>query len=328
MNNSPQRNPRYHAYSSQTKRKKRNKGVSPLSICLILLVCICFLGLSYVLLRNKDQKAAVSPSVSSYSDVSSAPVSSFQEVLSSPSSEDTNLLSSAAPVSSHGNDTPVAGNLAPYSFFDDAIFIGDSITNQLSQYTSRMRNNDPGFLGKARFGGVGSYSVFNALQPVTATDNKGNPLPHHLLNGVRMQTQDFIYARNQERPVNKAFIMFGTNDLNMYKDIPTYLTAYKEYLDRITAKNPQLTIYLMTTTPVTKEYANTHKGKLNPKGIDDYNAQLKTFCAENGYYFIDTNSALRDSSGHLPESMASADGFHPNDIGFDKIITAVRAQVA
>ena len=212
-------------------------------------------------------------------------------------------------------------------FFDDAIFIGDSITNQLSQYTTRMRSSQPDFLGKARFGGVGSYSVFNALQPVTATDNKGNPLPHHLLNGVRMQTQDYIYARNKERPVNKAFIMFGTNDLNMYKDVPSYLKAYKQYIDRITEKNPQLTIYLMTTTPVTKTYATTHKGKLNPNGIDDYNRQLKTFCQQNGYLFVDTNTSLRDENGYLPDNWASADGFHPNSAGFARIVTAVREQV-
>ncbi len=331
MNHSPQRDPRYSAYSSQTRRRKRRSGPSPLAITLIILVCVCFLVLSFLLLRNKDQRENNPASSSSGNQVHSSssispssvpPVSG--PVSSGPGRSDPPASSTSAPVQSRPD---LQGEPVAFSFFDDAIFIGDSITNQMSQYTARMRNTSSGFMGKARFGGVGSYSVFNALQPVTATDGKGNLLPHHLLNGVRMQTHDFIYARNQERPVNKAFIMFGTNDLNMYKDIPTYLAAYKQYLDRITTKNPQLTIYLMSTTPVTKTYATTHKGRLNPKGIDDYNKQLKAFCAQNGYRYIDVNTAVRDAEGYLPADWASGDGFHPNDKGYAAIIESLRRQV-
>lgn len=328
MNHSPQRNPQYHAYSSKSKRRNRKRGFSSLSVALVAVVCICFMGFSYVLLHNKDQKEALSPGGASNSLAGSSVLASPAHANPSGLSSRTAGTGSLPASASQEAGIPVNGDLASYDFFDDAIFIGDSITNQLSQYTARMRNAQPDFLGKARFGGVGAYSVYNALQPVTATDNKGNLLPHHLLNGVRMQTQDFIFARNQERPVNKAFLMFGTNDLNMYPDVPTYLTAYKEYLDRITSKNPQLAIYLMTAIPVTEEYANTHKGNLNPKGIDNYNTQLKAFCAENGYQFIDTNSALRDDKGYLPAALASEDGFHPNDAGFGKMITAIRSQLA
>ncbi len=49
------------------KQKGKNaiKAFFLLSVVWLLLVCICFMGFSYVLFRNKDQKEAVSPSVSS-----------------------------------------------------------------------------------------------------------------------------------------------------------------------------------------------------------------------------------------------------------------------
>lgn len=324
---------KYSNYSSRRRRKKKSHFAS---IVIIVLVCICFLALSFILLKNKDNKDGESSSGdhTSTSQQSSADTgTSSQEEVSSVASENEesipqNESSSSKTVSVQQDPTAAVadplggvptGELCPLSFFDDAIFVGDSVIMQLGNYVGQN-----GALGNALMAGVGNYSVTNALRPV----NENDQYPHHKIGTKEYQTQDYIYEKNKTKPLNKAFIMFGTNDLNLYKTYDDFLAKYKEYLDKITEKNPQLTIYLMATTPVTKAYSDKNsKGKLNQKGIDGFNVELKKFCEENGYQFINTNSVLRDTNGCLKADEASGDGFHPNNAGYAELVETIRIQV-
>ena len=47
-------------------------------------------------------------------------------------------------------------------FFDDAVFVGDSVTRTFNNYANARRKTEEGFLGEARFMGAVAMSVMNA----------------------------------------------------------------------------------------------------------------------------------------------------------------------
>ena len=54
----------------------------------------------------------------------------------------------------------------PYTFFDDTVFVGDSVSLKLNLYVSAQRKTDSTFMGTAQFLTPGSYeSVSNFLPP-------------------------------------------------------------------------------------------------------------------------------------------------------------------
>lgn len=209
-----------------------------------------------------------------------------------------------------------------YSFFDAAIFVGDSLTNQLGAYVGRVRNTEPDYMGTARFGGVGFYGICNALKPVEG-DN-----PHHVYKGETMNSADYVATRGAESTVDRVYVMMGMNDLNLYHTTDDVIAAYRQYIGTITAKNPDVEIVVMTLTPVGQVFIGNGSGKLNPAYIDEFNVKIEQMCDADGYGFINTNAALRDDAGMLPDNLASADGFHLTDEGYGKLIDTICAQAS
>ena len=57
------------------------------------------------------------------------------------------------------------------SYFDDAVFIGDSVSNKLRLYVTAQRKTDASYLGKAQFLTAGSLGSHNALWDVSRKDS-------------------------------------------------------------------------------------------------------------------------------------------------------------
>lgn len=107
-------------------------------------------------------------------------------------------------------DPPVTGDRDPVlsaptqqvvdgSFFDDAVFIGDSVSLALYYYA-----NDYKVLGKAKFLVQGSYGVTNAVFDYMLMPYRGQD----------MKIEDAVAATGAK----KVFIMLGMNDIAAYKD--------------------------------------------------------------------------------------------------------------
>lgn len=201
----------------------------------------------------------------------------------------------------------------PYSYFDQAVFIGDSITNQLGVYVGRVRTLTPDYMGTARFGGVAYYSVTNATSAIDSG------VPHHVYKGETLNSANFIATLHQESPVARAYIMLGMNDINRYSSPEPILQLYQTYITQIQEKNPHLEIVLMSMTPVGESLGEQGSGKLNPTNISEFNAALKDLCQDQGYGFVDTFGPLQDEEGFLPDPI-SADGFHLNNDGYAAIV--------
>ena len=173
----------------------------------------------------------------------------------------------------------------PSSFFDDAAFIGDSVTLALRNYCATS-----GALGKATFLSVGSYSVNNAV-------HNGLYIPYQ---GKKMTPQDALKASGAK----KVFILLGMNDIALAGEasIDRAMDNWKTMLSRIRKKNPDIEIYIQSGTPIFTEKQGKY---LNNKQMDAYNVELKKFAKANGCQYIDIATPMKDSTNGLASKYCS-----------------------
>ena len=190
------------------------------------------------------------------------------------------------------------------AFFDDAVFVGDSVTMGLRNYTTSQRNKGKTCLGTAQFLCYGSMSYTNALEPVSANSM------HPSYKGKKVKIEEGV----QLCGAKKVFIMLGMNDFAAYSE-----KAWKKnvctLIDRILEKNPGVSIYLQSVTPI---LAGKERGRFNNTNIQAFNDYLRQVCSERGYTYVDIYSVLADETGHLKKSCcgdAASMGIHMSNTG-------------
>lgn len=194
---------------------------------------------------------------------------------------------------------------ADHSWFDDVIWVGDSIENNFHYYVNYTRNNgQPEIFGKATFFAAPNFSWHLAVQP------EGPEEFFPVYEGRFMTVEDAVEACG----ANKVLIGMGMNDIAFLG-----LERTMEYVDlqltRILEKTPHVTIYLMGMTPRPAGYDNYD---LSNALIRDFNALLLSYAEEHGHYFLDSYEALADEKGELPyEHCADPEGLavHPSFSG-------------
>ena len=115
------------------------------------------------------------PEASSVTETPSSTASSASAApeSTSPASSEagSDVSSEAAEPSESPVETPpgtlVESTRVEDSYFDDAVFIGDSVSLKLNRYASEQRKSNANFMGKAQFLTAGSMGSGNALQPVS-----------------------------------------------------------------------------------------------------------------------------------------------------------------
>ena len=187
---------------------------------------------------------------------------------------------------------PPAGNKVGSNFFDDAVFIGDSVTLKLSYYAASS-----GELGKATFLTRGSYGVNHAV-----TDSM-------LLNyqGKDMKVEDAVKATGAK----KVFIMLGMNDIALY-GIDKTIDNWKTLISRIKSTCPNAKIYVQSMTPI---WTGGETGGLTNKNMDAYNERLQTAVTAEGCYFINVAPYMKDATGGLATLYCSDSFVHVTDEG-------------
>lgn len=176
------------------------------------------------------------------------------------------------------------------SFFDDAAFIGDSVTLKLRNYHQKTKA-----LGNTTFLCVGSYSVNNALTGQLMLTYKGK----------EMGPADALAACGAK----KVFILLGMNDIAL-TGIDKAIDNWGTLVKRIRAKNPDIQIYIQSGTPI---YKSGEIGDLNNANMDKYNVKLKAFAENNGCQYIDIATPMKDSSNGLAEKYCSDAYVHFTD---------------
>ena len=189
-------------------------------------------------------------------------------------------------------------------FFDDAAFIGDSISLKLQYYQAEF-----GLFGNATFLTAGSYAVRHAVAGSMFLTYRGQ----------EMAPEDALAACGAK----KVFILLGMNDIAL-AGIDKTIENWGILVERIRQKNPGIVIYIQSGTPI---YIGGEKGKLNNPHMDQYNERLKVFAAENGCHYVDIASALKDSNGGLRAAYCSDKYVHLTYAGCDAWTAVLREYV-
>lgn len=180
------------------------------------------------------------------------------------------------------------------SYFNDAVFIGDSISYGFELYVTEKRANGETVLGEAKFLTSGSLSYGNSLWDVS------DESVHPTYNGVKMKLEDAIA---QIKP-GKIFILLGTNDVALYGVEQTIANADTE-ISRMLEASPGAEIFIMSTTPKYSPAESDVDGALNNADIDALNVAMRQFAVEKGYNFMNIAPLFKDETGGLAADYCS-----------------------
>ena len=173
------------------------------------------------------------------------------------------------------------------NYFDDAAFVGDSVTLKLKYYHAETNA-----LGGATFLCAGNYGVHNAVDNVLYVTYQGE----------EMTPQDALAACGAK----KVFIMLGMNDIGLYGVEDTIL-YWSKLIENIRSKCPDIFIFIQSGTPIV---TGGERGKLTNARMDEYNVELKKFCLENGCFYVDVATSMKDANGGLKKQYCSDNYVH------------------
>lgn len=179
------------------------------------------------------------------------------------------------------------------SYFDDAVFVGDSVCMSLQLYCASTKA-----LGNATFLCAGSLSPLNASWDVTK-DSK-----HPLYKGQKMHVEDAVALCGAK----KVYIMLGINSLAFGLD--DCVNDMVKFIDSIIEKSPDAQIILQSVTPMTID-SPIMTDKLNNAVITEYNTRLYNIAKERGWYYVNVAEILSDEEGYLMKHLCS----DPRDMG-------------
>ena len=209
---------------------------------------------------------------------------------------------------------PEVGN-----YFDNALFVGDSIMEGIRQYVAAQRQEGES-LGTARF--------LTTTMGISLADLAGDRD-----GGVRFSWQ------GEERPLEdivreiaprRVFLLLGLNDLASDPEpvIPDVVTRYTNLILRLRAACPGVEFIVITNPPkVASRWLPDYTANRNFGNalIGEFVEELRAICPEWNIEYVDAYEALKDENGALPDDYCR-DGFlHLNHRGASVVVDALEA---
>jgi lysophospholipase L1-like esterase len=102
---------------------------------------------------------------------------------------------------------------------------------------------------------------------------------------------------------SQIFIMIGINDLSGKRTPDEITSAYRDILNRIQIRLPEVPVYIESVLPCRDHFADR-----NPQVIE-LNIRLKRLARQYGYQYLDLHTLMKDSTGQLKIEYSS-DGIH------------------
>lgn len=248
-------------------------------------ICLCFALLVVILTAGIGECAKV---LRSESTKKSPPIKTIQVPSSAVSSAKAPSAVSSQRPSTQTSSLPPAkvdpgGPPKPESWFNDAVFIGDSRTQGLQNYDG---------LGDATYFAVKGLMV-NTAYTQSAIRLNGNKLT--------------VMQAMKRKKFGKVYIMLGVNELG-WSSFQMFVNDYGQMIDDIRKDQPGATIYLQSILPVT-EKESTSNSVYNNKKIQNYNQAIQKLAAQRKVKYLAVCNAVADISGALPAN-AATDGIH------------------
>lgn len=189
------------------------------------------------------------------------------------------------------------------AFFDDAVFIGDSVTNELRQYVIRQRAERPDFLGAAKFVCCPGYRLSTAASGGFADDGKNLAYRGQFVTPVQAVEQS---------GASWVFLQLGINGLaGMHSD--RSLAQFERVIDRLLEECPGIHLVVQALTPLSENICNVYD--INSLDWNAFNHELEALCNEKGVFFLDINTAFCDENGYLNPVLSRDQSYHFNSDG-------------
>ena len=310
-----QKNPpvRRHNYADIRPKKKKTSLAAPILILFVLALVISLIAAAAW--QKLQDSASSSDAVSSIptpppsaARTSPSSIPSMKAGYSQPSSPESGLDSegdaqpgegsqsgdsssqSSSPMSAYtfGSAVPASVKVSE-SYFDDALFIGDSITTGITLY---------GILDNGKVlasTGVNPSSLL--LNEVELEDKDGNVTKANLLDLAK-----------EESP-KKIYLHIGANGV-AFIGKETFISLYAQSVRRLKEDHPDAIIYVQSIFPVTKAKADADDSKYSNEKIDDYNQAIMEMAKEEEVYYLNVAEALKGPDGALPNEASPVDGMH------------------
>lgn len=168
---------------------------------------------------------------------------------------------------------PVIGT-ADLSYFDNALFIGDSRTVGLREY---------GNLGNAEVVADSGMNVYKIFEKEFVT-----------VSGEKKQLETILL----ERQFGKIYLMLGINELGY--DFERTVSRYAELLTRIRELQPEAIVFLEANLHITGKKSEESPIYTN-ENINRFNQAVKQMADGQCVFWLDVNELFDDRDGNLAE---------------------------
>ncbi len=188
------------------------------------------------------------------------------------------------------------GNRVDLSYFDDVIFLGDSLADGFRVYSSSLSLRDTGAV----------YLTQKSMTPRS-----------FMRPGVKVNSGNGyvdVWQTIAEKQPGKMYVTLGTNAL-MGMTPEDFVESYKSLINKIRETTPHTVIYVSTVTPTTHSKALTEP-RLSFDRIYRSNLLIAKMCRDYGLGLINLYDVLKNDRGYLRPEIAARDGYHLTPSGY------------
>lgn len=290
-------------YRARQRRRKIKKtaaqiGFFVLLIAVVLLAALLIVKIAAIISPPNEDDKIFTPNLNIYDN---------PEILQNGSAEATaGEGQTVGPVIQTGDDikitAPSVATIAlaengrvDTSYFADAVFVGDSLTEGL-----------PLYMGDT-FPETTRFMYQRGLTPLAFMTGQWS-----LANNVFTNPIDDVVNASPA----KIYIMMGTNSLANNQSDDVILKYYGQMIDAFKEKCPGAVIYVHSVLPTGAAKAAENAAQYGPERIKGLNEQLAMMSAEKGVCYLDLYSVIADADGNMSAEYAQDDGFHMNKAGY------------
>lgn len=186
---------------------------------------------------------------------------------------------------------PNSGFKVSDEYFDDAAFVGDSITEGIKLY--EIMSNATVVAAR----GINLDTVFTDDQIRTTGGNTT------------------VMGALEAAAPKKIYIMFGANGVGWFTE-QHFTDTYTKFVQAVKEQHPDSEIFLQSILPVTQEFDDSRDDISNAK-INAYNELVVAIAEKEEVHYLDVASAFKDDKGCLPED-SNGDGMHFGGVYYNK----------
>lgn len=152
------------------------------------------------------------------------------------------------------------------TYYENAVFMGDSLTEALSE-----------------FGYLDGYNVLA---------QKGQTV---------VMAKKSIYKMQSMHPA-KIFLLYGMNDVIAFNKVEDFKTAYIDLISEIKSNLPNAEIYVQAPFPVMNKAVNVNK-RLNNDNINQFRQAVQEVCQAKNVKYVDTSVLIKDTKSYEPDGV-------------------------